>query len=145
MTKLYLILYTCFTSLAYTFLVAYFTVESSHVPLGYSAAILIAVTGAIALGREKISNYDHIKALDSKDAEIEALKKSVKQKKAMLHSVRSRVVNVAINVNDKDDIVETIREIATILNESPVINNLDMEDGDDLTIYMNILKVNAAS
>lgn len=145
MNKLILIIYTLITSALYTFLVAYFAHDANGLALGYIAIILIAATGLIALGRDKISSLDHVKENAGKDQIIQDLKKSLKQTQAMLHSVKARVINVAINISDKDEFLETMKEVATMLNESPIINNFDMNDGVDLTGYLDVLKANAHS
>lgn len=145
MTKLALIIYTFVTSLLYTGLVAYFSTQGTGIALGYIATILIAVTALIAFGREKISDYEVGKRLGEKDSQIRELKKSVKQKQAMLHSVKSKVIHVVINVNDKDELLVTMRDLATLLNENPVINNVDLEDGIDVSGYLDIVSVNAGA
>ena len=145
MTKLALIIYTFITSLLYTGLVAYFSTQGTGIALGYIATILIAATALIAFGREKISDYEVDKKLGEKDSQIRELKKSVKQKQAMLHSVKSKVIHVVINVNDKDELLVTMRDLATLLNENPVINNVDLDDGIDVSGYLDIVSVNAGA
>lgn len=143
MTKFWLILYTCVTSLVYTGLVAVFTKKIAEIPLAFSIPILIAVAALIAFGRERIADIDHEKKIEAKDNEISALKVSVKQKQAMLHSVKSKVIHVAINVSDKDEFLVTMREIASMLNENLAINNLEFEAGTDGSGYLDLLTMGA--
>lgn len=143
MTKLYLILYTLLTSLAYTALVAYFSTASPGIALGYVAAILIAATALIAFGREKIADIDHEQQLAGKDAEIAKLGKELNQKRAMLYSVKARVIHVAINVSDKDELVVTMRDLASMLNENPAMNNIDLGDDVDAQEYLNLMKMSS--
>ena len=126
-------------------MVAFFTTMISEIPLGFSGAILVATAALIAFGREKIADVDHNKKLAAKEQEICSLKVSVKQKLAMLHSVKSKVIHVAINVSDKDQFLITMREIATLLNDNLAINNVDLEDGFDGAGYLDILNVSAKS
>ncbi|QNT38661.1 hypothetical protein ICJ54_13805 [Pseudomonas asiatica] len=143
MTKLYLILYTLVTSLLYTALVAYFSTASSSIALGYVAAILIAATAVIAFGREKIADIDHNKKINEKDEEIAKLNKEIKQKKAMLHSVKARVIHVVINVSDKDELLTTMRDLASMLNENPAINNIDLGDDVDAFEYLDLMRMSS--
>lgn len=138
-----MILYTCATSVAYTLIVAYFAKNTEAIPLGISATILIALTALIAFGRELLSDVDNAKKLAVKDAEICALKLSVKQKQAMLHSVKSKVIHEVINNSNKDEFFMTMREIATLLNVNLAINNVEFEDGVDGSGYLDVLAVNA--
>ncbi len=143
MTKLYLIIYTLITSVAYTSLVAYFSASDTKLALGYIAAILIAATALIAFGREKIADIDHDKEIEEKNSEISRLNKDLKQKRVILHSVKSRVIHVAINVSDKDELLVTMRDLATMLNENPAINNIDLEDDVDSLEYLDMMKMNS--
>lgn len=143
MTKFWLILYTCFTSLIYTGMVAGFTKKIAEIPLGFSGPILIAVAALIAFGREKLADRDHEKKIEAKNKEISALKLSVSQKQAMLHSVKSKVIHVAINISDKDEFLVTMREIASMLNENLAINNLEFETGADGSDYLDLLTMRA--
>ena len=142
MTKLLLILYTLITSLAYTALVAYFSTHTSDWSVSYIGAILIAGTALIAVGREKISEIDANKKIKEKTDEIEALKKLLKQKQAMLHSVKSNVIHNVINVSSADELLSTMKGLATLLNESLAINNIDLDDDLDTGGYLDILKIN---
>lgn len=143
MTKFWLILYTCITSLIYTGLVAYFAQHIADIPLGYVGAILIASAALIAFFREKLSEVDYDKKLAVKDAEICSLKASIKQKQAMLHSVKSKVIHVVINVGDKDEFLDTMREIASLLNENLAINNLEFDEEIDGSGYLDLLTMSA--
>ncbi|MBV7571749.1 hypothetical protein KW846_03455 [Pseudomonas sp. PDM32] len=141
MTKIILIVYTLVTSLAYTALVAYFSTQTSGWSISYIGAILIAATALIAVGREKISDVDTNKKLKEKTDEIDALKKQLKQKQAMLHSVKSNVIHNVINVSSADELLSTMKGLATLLNESPAINNIDFDSDLDAGGYLDILKI----
>lgn len=143
MTKLILIGYTFITSIFYTGLVAYFSTDGSDIPLGFIATILVAATALIAFGREKISDYENNKKIKEKNGEIESLKLALKHKHTMLQSVKAKVIHVVMNVNDKDNFYVTIREFATLLNENPAFNNVDVDDEVSSSSYLEILSMNA--
>lgn len=142
MTKILLIVYTLITSVAYTALVAYFSTQTSGWSISYIGAILIATTALIAVGREKISDIDTNKKIKEKTDEIDALKKLLKQKQAMLHSVKSNVIHNVINVSSADELLSTMKGLATFLNESLAINNIDLDGDLDGGGYLDILKIN---
>ncbi|WP_065872776.1 hypothetical protein [Pseudomonas sp. 52 E 6] len=138
MRKFFLALYVAVTSVINAYAVVWLSEKQAElkVPVGAFAAVVVFLAFCIAFGRDKISEGETLDKLSEKDQEIARLKEEVRQKIAIIHSMRSRFANNVLTAESPEQFFDVSKKYAAALIEDKVINNVGAAPDGELDDYL---------
>ena len=138
MRKFFLALYVAITSVINAYAVVWLSAKQAEfkVPVGAFAAVVVFIAFCIAFGRDKISEGETLDKLSEKDQEIARLKEEVRQKIAIIHSMRSRFANNVLTAESPEQFFDVSKKYAAALIEDKVINNVGAAPDGELDDYL---------
>lgn len=141
MRKFFLALYVLVTSVINAYAIVWLSEKQVElkVPVGAFAAIVVFLAFCISFGRDKIAEGEHAAKLAEKDEEIEKLKGEIRQKIAIIHSMRSRFSNNVMTAESPEQFFSVSKKYAAALNEDKVINNIVSAPDGELDDYLRTI------
>lgn len=141
MRKFLLGLYVAVTSVINAYAVVWLSEQQAEfkAPVGAFAAVVVFLAFCISFGRDKISEGESLDKLSEKDQEISLLKEEVRQKIAIIHSMRSRFANNVLTAESPEQFFDVSKKYAAALIEDKVINNVGAAPDGELDDYLRTI------